>query len=126
MIFPYILRKNLSFLAKFNLFQFFFQIIELNGPLLAMIQNIFKALRLLRIIRWILLGSGIILMGMGAQIFFRNRKILQVPHNHDTLSEKSITAEHSSNDMSHPKTDVIKRSFQNPVMTGHEFDRYRL
>lgn len=117
---------------KFSQYPYFLlQIVDLQGPVLSKIQTVFKALNVTKIFRWIILGSGMLLMGFGGYLYFHNRKMFQVTYINDpkTKSSKSTSEKFDAENLSIqsvPKSENIKRSFNNSVMTGREFDRYNI
>lgn len=100
-----------------------FQTVDLDGPLLSKIQNVLKAIYIIKLIRWLLLISGLVFIGLGCYIFLQNRKIFTIAHVNE-LSKKSSSTKEDSNKLSSPKLSVHERGHDNPVMSGHEFDRY--
>lgn len=105
--------------------EIFFQIFELDGPLLLMIQNIFRIINVLKILRWFFLLVGAIFIGLGFYAYHHNRKQFQVAQINNT-SGNDKTRQRTSTAPSGQNQSIQRRNHVIPVMTGHEFDKYKI
>lgn len=108
-----------------NTCSFLFQEIILDGPLLSKIQNILQGIAILKVLRWILLCSGLLLVGYGYYLYFHNKKMFQVSHTADSPTKSSTSEQKSSSEIA--KTGIMTHTNfpRNAIMTGHEFDKYK-
>ncbi|CAG9819911.1 unnamed protein product [Phaedon cochleariae] len=99
--------------------------VELKGEFLKLITSKLMLLKVGDTSRWLAVFGGLVTICVGAYLYSKNRKSINITPIH--LAESDIEITRSTNEL----MDQMKKEFKkeensqvNPVMTGHEFDRY--
>ncbi|XP_074041317.1 sensory neuron membrane protein 1 [Leptinotarsa decemlineata] len=99
--------------------------VELEGPLLKKLTDIFLLIKLVKISCWIGIGLGLAIVAYSAYLHTKNSKVVQITPVHEVSSDES-DIKRTTNEL----VAKMRQEFMNdrghviPVMTGHEFDRY--
>ncbi|KAG5866727.1 hypothetical protein JTB14_015791 [Gonioctena quinquepunctata] len=100
--------------------------VDLEGPLLQKITNIFILLRLMLVLRWLGVLGGIAITGYAIHLHFKHSRNIDItPLNQSKISEQEKVIR-STNELVEKMREDFKHEggYANPVMTGREFDRY--
>ncbi|VEN39902.1 unnamed protein product [Callosobruchus maculatus] len=98
--------------------------IDLEGPLLTKVQTIFVAVKVLTVLNYIGLLASLGTIAYGSYGYFKNMKSVKVTPTHEATSTINDDITRSTNVLVATMNGMERKTYNHPVLSGHEFNRY--
>lgn len=102
--------------------------VVLEGPVLKKVTNIFYALGIFNVVRWIFLIGSLAVLAYGLYLYYSNKKSVSITPIHGYEEKKDSEITRSTNVLIENlrNIDASRIGHTNPVLSGHEFDKYNI